>query len=102
MSRPKGIDEKGLSKTDGEIKAQIDKLIAAEYTPRPDWLDERCLKIRNRYLMIEYVKLQRVNGLCPERARLVLARLIDRSVHTIENIIWPAPKKVAEIRMEKI
>jgi hypothetical protein len=88
--RPKGKDNKREKRDMGntEIRTQIDKLIAAEYTPRPEWLDEKCRDTRNQYLMIEYQKLQRVNGLTAERARQVLAALINRSIETVNGILY--------------
>jgi hypothetical protein len=83
---------------DTELNAHIDKLIEIIYTPRPEWLDDHqdgFMEIRNRNVNQEYARLQRTFMLCPEGARLVLARLINRSPCTIENILWPG-KKIKE------
>jgi hypothetical protein len=90
-----------MPKLDMELSAHIDKLIEVIYNPRPAWADEQgegYLAIRNRNILSEYARLQGSFMLCPEGAQLVLARLINRSPCTIENILWPGKKTKERVR----
>jgi hypothetical protein len=70
-----------------QLNDELDRVIEIEYKPEPSWLrgsyDER-----DRNIRYEYNRLVKVRGYSEARSKLILARLIGRTVAAIEKILY--------------
>jgi hypothetical protein len=77
-----------MSEIDSETLQEIDDFIEKNYGPeKPAWI-LACRDVRKRCIIQEYGRLTKTLGLKDRRAREILARLINRSPRSIENILY--------------